>query len=60
MLYFFLWPIGALTYLIYRSGIRGLFTATIHGIGLVAALALTFYVTFYGLHFAGMLDPRYY
>ncbi len=60
MLYFFLWPIGAVTYLIYRSGMRGLLTAVLHGIGLFATLTLTFYATFYGLHFAGMLDPRYY
>jgi hypothetical protein len=42
MLYFFVWPVSELTYLIYRSGIRGVLTATIHGIGLVATLAVTF------------------
>lgn len=60
MLYFFLSPIGALIYLIYRSGMRGLLTAFLHGIGLIATIVLSECVTFYGLHFAGMLDPRYY
>ena len=60
MLYFFLWPIGAIIYLLYRSGTRGLVTALLHGIGLMTTLAMAFYATFYGLHFAGMLDARYY
>ncbi len=60
MLYFFLWPIGAVIYLLYRSGMRGLLTAVVHGIGLTTTLAVAFYATFYGLHFAGMLDARYY
>jgi hypothetical protein len=60
MLYFFLWPIGAVVYLLFRSGLRGLLTAVVHGIGLITTLAVASYATLYGLHFAGMLDARYY
>jgi len=60
MLHFFFWPIGAVIYLLYRSGMRGLLTAVVHGICLTTTLAVAFYSTFYGLHFAGMLDARYY
>ncbi len=60
LLYFVIWPVGAVIYLIYRSGVRGLWTALIHGIGMQMALAAAFYLTFYGLHFVGLLDPRYY
>lgn len=60
MFYFFVWPIGAVIYLLYRSGMRGLFTAMVHGIGLTTTLALAFYSTLFGLHHAGMLDPVFY
>jgi len=60
MVYFLLWPIGAVVYLIYRSGGRGLLTAGMYGIGMVALMAATFYATFFGLHFTGLLDHRYY
>jgi hypothetical protein len=60
VLYFFLWPIGAVIYLLYRSGMRGLVTAVIHGFGLTLTLAATAYATLYGLHFAGLLDASYY
>ncbi len=60
MLYFLLWPLGATVYLIYRSGWRGLLTAGLHGIGMMFLMALTFYATFFGLYFAGLLDARYY
>ena len=60
MLYFLLWPIGATAYLIYRSGWRGLLTAGLHGIGMMVLMAVTFYATLFGLHFAGLLDARYY
>ncbi len=59
MLYFLLWPIGATVYLIYRSGWRGVLTAGLHGIGMMFLMILTFYATFFGLHFAGLLDARY-
>ena len=60
MLYFFAWPVGAVLYLVYRSGSRGLLTACIHGIGMMLLMALTFYATLYGLHFAGLLDSQFY
>lgn len=60
MLHFFLWPIGAPIYLLYRSGMQGIFVAVVHGIGLMATLAAAFYLTFYILHFAGLLDARFY
>ena len=60
MLYFLLWPIGATVYLLYRSGGHGLLTAGLHGFGMMFLMALTFYATFFGLHFAGLLDARYY
>jgi hypothetical protein len=60
MLYFIFWPGGAVVYLLYRSGLRGLMTAVIHGLGLAATFVASFYATFYGLHFAGLLDSRYY
>ena len=60
MLYFFIWPMGAVIYLLYRSGMRGLLTAVVHGIGLTTTLAAAFYATLYGLHFTAMLDARYY
>ena len=58
MLYFLLWPLGATVYLIYRSGWRGLLNAGLHGIGMMFLMILTFYATFFGLHFAGLLDAR--
>ena len=60
MLYFLLWPLGATLYLIYRSGWRGLLAAGLHGIGMTLLMAATFYATFLALHFAGLLDARYY
>ena len=60
MLYFFLWPIGAPLYLTFRSGWRGILTAAMHGIAMLVLMGSTFYATFYGLHFAGLLDARYY
>ena len=60
MLYFLLWPIGAIVYLIYRSGWRGLLTTGLHGIGMMFLMTVTFYATFFGLHYAGLLDARYY
>jgi len=35
-------------------------TAVIHGLGLAATFVASFYAPFYGLHFAGLLDSRYY
>ena len=60
MLYFLVWPIGAMVYLISRSGWRGLGIGILHGVGLFVTLALSFYLTFFGLHFAGLLDQRFY
>ncbi len=60
MLYFLVWPIGAMVYLISRSGWRGLGIAMRHGVGLLVTLAISFYLTFFGLHFAGLLDQRFY
>jgi hypothetical protein len=60
MLYFFMWPIGATVYLVARNGWRGLLIAILHGMGLTLMVCFTFYVTFYSLHYAGALDPRYY
>jgi len=60
MLYFVMWPIGATVYLVTRSGWRGLLIAGLHGIGLTLAVGVTFYVTFYSLHFVGLLGPQYY
>lgn len=60
MLYFLLWPIGGTVYLIYRSGWRGLLTAGLHGIGMMLLMAVTFYATLFSLHFAGLLNARYY
>lgn len=59
MLYFIAWPIGAVIYLIYRSKTKGLVISLIHAAGLYATLAAAFYITFYGMHFAGVLDPRF-
>ena len=60
MLYFLFWPLGATVYLIYRSGWRGLLTAGLHGFGMTLLMAATFYATFLALHFARLLDARYY
>ena len=60
MLYFLVCPLGAMVYLISRSGWRGLGLAMLHAIGLSVTLALSFYLTFFGLHFAGLLDQRFY
>jgi hypothetical protein len=60
MLYFFLWPIGIVIYLFARSGVRGVIPAVVHGVGLTAVYVASFYAIFYGLHFAGLLDSRYY
>jgi hypothetical protein len=60
MLYFLVWPLGAMVYLISRSGWRGLGIAMLHAIGLSVTLAISFYLTFFGLHFAGLLDQRFY
>ena len=60
MLYFLFWPIGAIVYLIVRSGWRGLGVGILHGVGLFTTLALSSYSTLFGLHFAGLLDQRFY
>jgi hypothetical protein len=60
MLFFLVWPIGALIYLVSRSGWRGVVVGVIHGFGLLFALAVSFYGTLFGLHFTGLLDQRYY
>ena len=60
MLYFFVWPLGGTVYLIYRSGWRGLLTAGLHGFGMMFLMIAVFYATFFGLHFAGLLDASYY
>lgn len=60
MLYFLVWPLGAVIYLLYRSGMRGLLTALLHAIGLTMTLFVAFHVTFFSLHAAGLLDARYY
>lgn len=60
MLYFFFWPIGAVIYSVYRSGGRGLLRAGVHALGMILLMTATFYATLYGLHFAGLLDARYY
>ena len=57
---FFLWPLAAVIYLISRSGWRGLLLAIAHGFGMYLLTCLAFYVTFYGLHFAGLLHDHYY
>ena len=57
---FFCWPIGAVVYLVYRSGWRGLLTFITHAIALMATIVIAINATLYGRHFAGMLDPRYY
>ena len=44
----------------YMSGWRGMLTAGLHGIGMMFLMAVTFYATLYCLHFAGLLDARYY
>lgn len=59
-LYFLVWPIGAMVYLISRSGWRGLGIGMMHGVGLFVTLAISFYLTFYCLHFTGLLDQRFY
>ena len=60
MLYFMMWPIGATVYLVSRNGWRGLLLAALHAIGLTLTSGLTFYVTLYSLHYAGVLDPQFY
>jgi len=60
MLYFFLWPVGAVVYLVSRSGWRGFGTGALHAVLMSLAMGITFYATFFGLHFTGLLDPRYY
>jgi hypothetical protein len=60
MLYFLLWPVGATIYLVTRSGWRGFATAFLYGGGMLILMGITFYATFYGLHFTGLLDARYY
>lgn len=60
MIYFLVWPIGAMVYLISRSGWLGLGIGMLHGVGLFVILAFTFYLTLFGLHFTGLLDQRFY
>jgi hypothetical protein len=56
MIYFFVWPIGALVYLIAQSGWRGIGVWIMHGVGLFVTVAISFYGTFLALYFVGMLD----
>ncbi len=42
MLYFLVWPIGAMVYLISRSGWRGLGIGLMHGVGLFVTLSSRF------------------
>lgn len=60
MLFFFLWPIGAMIYLMARSGWRGLGIWLLHGAGLCATLVVAFNLTLFILHLAGLLGPRFY
>ncbi len=60
MLYFLVWPLGALVYLVARSGWRGIGIGLAHGVSLFATLLLAFNLTRYCLHFAGLLELRYY
>lgn len=60
MLHFFFWPIGAIIYLLFRSKLRGIFVYVVHGFGLCLTFTTSFFGTFYGSHFMGMLDSRYY
>ena len=60
MVYFFLWPIGAGVYLVYRSGVRGLLTFLVHAFGICMTIVISFYVTLYGLHLTGLLDEAFY
>ncbi len=60
VLYFFMWPLGALVYSTYRSGVWGLFKASLHGIGMLGLMVVTSFATLYSLHFAGILDEQFY
>lgn len=60
MLYFCVWPAGAVAYLTYRSGVRGLLVAGIHGMALFFLMVVAAIATFMVLHSAGLLDTRYY
>ena len=60
LLYFLLWPVGAVVYLFFRSGWRGLLTAAFHAWGLLAVGWLFAFATRIGLHAAGVLDESYY
>lgn len=60
LLYFLMWPIGATIYLVARNGWRGILIAVVHGTALTLTLGLTFYITFYSLHYLGLLGPEYY
>jgi hypothetical protein len=60
MLYFLLWPVGALVYLIARSGWRGLGQGLMHAVGLLVTIVVACNLTIQALHVAGLLDPRFY
>jgi len=50
LLFFLVWPVGAVIYLCYRSGWRGLLTAVLHAVGLTVVCGAAFFTTWYVLH----------
>jgi hypothetical protein len=60
MLYFFLWPLASMIYLMARSGLRGFGIWLLHAFGIGTTLVVVFNFTLYALHFAGLLNPRFY
>jgi hypothetical protein len=53
LLFFLVWPIGAVMYLWYRSGWRGLLTAVLHAAGLTIVYSAAFFATWYGFDYFG-------
>ena len=53
---FFTWPIAVPIYLVQSRGLRGLWLAVIHGIGLYAACLVTYHLTGYLVYGAEWME----
>jgi hypothetical protein len=60
ILFFFVWPLGAVVYLTTKTGVSGFLIAIANGIALYLLYAFSYNLTIYVLHSCGILDQAFY